>query len=328
MDIRSGFVITTHGNEHRHVYECIARVQRSVPSATIFVYVNVGQGKNLEIHKAFPGVRVKYLKDQSGGLTYTWNEGIWRCLRAGIHVIVLLNHDAFVNTSVNDLILAAANAKYPGIYGPTCNPEGAPQDPHHWGYIAHVDAKKPLSVTRHQRWHGLNGFCLAFHARTLLSNMFDDAHFFDPGKPFGGNETEFGKRWYNKGGQCGIVETAYVEHDKQGAWRNIDHALRKVKVHPPPKNQAVPKPLPPPKSLRVAVLAFWKSASVKQLYKEVPIVESDRGVHYSLMLSTGGVAEECTKKFLHGWKVENRGVRRWSNRLRMKHLLTWAHRAV
>lgn len=319
----TAFVITTHGKAYEVVHECISRVIHYSPKSKIFVFVNEGAGRTLELHKDFPTTVVVYIKDQVGGLTYTWNRGISMALKAKCYVIVLLNNDAYVNATIGDLLLAASNTAYPAIYGPTTTPAGAPYDPHQWTYFKNTRKPLPFHVKFSQQWHGLNGFCLAFHAKMILSNMYDEKHFFNPAIPFGGNETEWAKRWFEKGGECGIVESCFVHHDKQASWRTCSHPEKKVKVHKP-KDLTPPKPLvAKPKPIQVAVVSYiYETDTVKILPKGISQValgdpKKATTTHFLLVNSP---KERKRKEKINGWEVIGYfWAKRDNLRLRLKH---------
>jgi len=321
--MNSAFVITTHGKAYEVVHECISRVMHFSPSSKILVFVNEGKGRTLELHKDFPTAVVIYIKDQVGGLTYTWNRGISMALKMKCFVIVLLNNDAYVNATIGDLLLAAANTAYPAIYGPTTTPAGAPYDPHQWTYFKNTHKPLPFHVNFKQQWHGLNGFCLAFHAKMILSNMYDDKHFFDPAIPFGGNETDWAKRWFIKGGQVGIVESCFVHHDKQASWRTCSHPERQVKVHKP-GDLTPPKPLvAKPKPIPVAVVSYiYETEDAKILPKGIsqilPIDKKTHPVNHFLLVNSPHVYKR--KQGINGWEVIGYyWAKRDNLRLRIKH---------
>lgn len=299
------FVITTHGSSHNEVYECVSRVEYFVPAAKIYIFVNEGKGKNLLLHKTFPRATVVYVKDQRGGLTYTWNRGISLALKARRQVIVLLNNDAYINSTIKDLLLAASNSSRPAIYGPTTTPEGAPYDPCQWTYFNNSTKPLPLYINFLQQWNGLNGFCLAFNARMILSNMYDSKHFFNPNHPFGGNETEWGKRWYLKGGEVGIVESCFVVHNKKASWRTCSVPNKRVKVHKPDLSQVPPKIIKQ-KDYSVAVVGYvYEKQGIDIIPKKLTMIVPEKNTKstdtYSLIVNS----HKCYKRKdnFKGWEI-------------------------
>ena len=310
----SAFVITTHHDGYLCVKECILRVMHFSPESRIWLFVNEGEGKTLTLSEEFPSINVTFIADQKGGLTYTWNEGIRQCLLAGIKTIVILNDDALVNESISDLILAASNPLDLAIYGPGTSQGGAPLNPESWVYHM-ARPTEPLTVRWLKLWHGLNGFCLAFHARMVLSNMFDEVNFFNPSIPFGGNETEWGKRWFMKGGRCGVVDSCYVHHKKHRSWFKLTTSDRKIKVHPPGKGLVKNRIGFPPKH-KVALISFSTASSEADLYALLPMVNPGNN-----FLICGGDSFKTTQRSINGWRIMKVNVKNWNMRLRWKHML-------
>lgn len=321
----TAFVITTHHNGYACAKECLLRVQHHAPRSRIWLFVNEGDGRTLQLHREFPHVTVTYVPDQSGGLTHTWNEGIRQALLAGAHTIALLNDDVRVNASIADLLLAASNAAHPAIYGPGTSHRGAPFNPESWVYRTPNTARGALALRWLKQWHGLNGFCIAFHARMVLSNMFDATNFFDPAIPFGGNETEWGRRWYLKGGACAVVDSCYVEHAKHRSWMALPSDTRKVKVKPPTES---PKALiRPPPSHRVLLIAFAASGADLEAHRVFPRGRAEKYVALCGAPKVAGSARPHLRE-VAGWRCVHSGVERWTPRLRWKHALGFLKNAV
>ena len=319
----SAFVITTHHNGYLCVKECLVRVLHFAPESKVFLFVNEGEGHTLRLHEEFPSVDVTYVDRQDGGLTYTWNEGIRKCLLSGIETIVLLNDDALVNASISDLILAASNPTHLGIFGPGTSHQGTPFNPESWVYHITETPKETLSLRWLKQWHGLNGFCIAFHARMILSNMFDGLNFFDPSIPFGGNETEWGKRWYLKGGSCAVVYSCYVDHQKKRSWMEIPLERRKVNVHPP--KGEIPKALiKDPPSYRVLVVSFVDAESEVDLYRRLPRVDRPR----SYVALCSAPQDRIGAREVNGWRLIHSNVPKWNVRLRWKHMVGFLKNVV
>ena len=157
----------------------------------------------------------------------------------------------------------------------------------------------------------------------ILSNMFDDTHFFNPAMPFGGNETEWAKRWFEKGGEVGIVESCFVHHDKQASWRTCSHPEKKVKVHKP-TDLTPPKPLVKhPKPIKVAVISYiYETDTVHVLPKGISQVNLDDAKNPTTnhFLLVNSPRERKRKDKINGWRVIGYYFSKRDNlRLRIKH---------
>lgn len=312
----SAFVITTHHDGYLCAKECLVRVLHFAPESKVLLFVNEGEGHTLQLHKEFPSVQVTYIDKQDGGLTYTWNEGIRQCLLNGIETIVLMNDDVLVNASISDLILAASNPYHLAIFGPGTSHKGAPFNSESWVYHITETSKETLTLRWLKQWHGLNGFCIAFHARMVLSNMFDSLNFFDPSIPFGGNETEWGKRWYLKGGSCAVVDSCYVDHKKKHSWIDIPLKRRKVKVRPP-KGETPKTHIKHPPPSKFVVITFVNAECDVDLYRRLPRVKRPRS-YVALCSSPKG---RISAREANGWRLIHSNVSKWNVRLRWKHII-------
>lgn len=86
------------------------------------------------IHRSRPGVTYIHVANQAhaGGLTYTWNDGVRRCLALGADVVLVLNHDIAAGPTLRHLLDAASNSSRLGAYGPVSDyPMFYPQVAHH-----------------------------------------------------------------------------------------------------------------------------------------------------------------------------------------------------
>ena len=66
----------------------------------------------------------------------------------------------------------------------------------------------------------LNGFFMVFSKKVLIKNKFDNLNYFDPKYPFGGNETEWYKRFLNINGEPIVIPRTFIYHYKLAKWRN------------------------------------------------------------------------------------------------------------
>ena len=320
--MRVAFVVTTHHDNYvvasTTMTHLLAVVECLPLEPRIYLFLNEPSPATLTLVDDFAGwpwIESEVVENQRGGLTYTWNAGIVKGMDAGCDVFVLLNDDARVNGSLCDLILAASSPTDLAICGPGTTPEGAPYNPESWVYMHHQGVAPKMERQEMRQWHGLNGFCMAFHRTLLQTNTLDGLHCFDPQIPFGGNETEFGKRWYLQGGKCAIVYSAFVDHLKHSSWRRLPGRARAaVKVEPPP---LLEDPAPHERPEKVAVLTY---AVLESYADDLPLVESGQGVTY-MVLVAGLTKHTRLPKLCKGWLVAGQHNRAWNRRLRLKHLL-------
>lgn len=326
--MKVAFVLTTHHEAYETAAEAMVHllyVLKPLPLIPyVYLFLNEPSSKTLalkETYESHPWVEVEVVEDQSGGLTYTWNAGILKGMAAGCDVFLLLNDDVRVNPSLLDLILAAANPESLAICGPGTSPSGAPYNPESWVYYKRQTLQPRMIRKEIDQWHGLNGFCLAFHRHLLQANTFDGLHCFDPKIPFGGNETEFGKRWYLQGGKCALVYSCYVDHLKHSAWRSLAAKHTKVKVQRPSSFTASSSFVtrkPPILVLSFTTLEDYASLPPLQTHS-VTAHEEEGTIHIALV---AGMVKGKTLPSTHrGWILVPQRNRIWNPRLRLKHLL-------
>ena len=156
----------------------------------------------------------------AGGLTATWNMGILECKKQQCDVVVLSNHDLFIDKSFQHLIAEASNCPESVLeyFSPTTNNPG----------VAACNLLQKATSPREEvpfvnlyngKYTNLNGFVMAFPFHILEMNRFGPGVYFDPAFPFGGNETEWFKRFRDKGGAPIVVPRTFVYHYKKAAWR-------------------------------------------------------------------------------------------------------------
>lgn len=237
------FIVTTHHDNHDIAHGCLVHLynitQRLPIVYKVFLFMNEPTPHTTYLASEFENTECFVIRDQKGGLTYTWNEGIAYGMEWGADVYVFLNDDTRVDFTLSDLILAASNCERPAICGPVTLPSGAPYNPESWHYrlrthMEHTDGNgRFLNIVRKRLWHGVNGFCMAMHRDIINVCKIRDREWFDSSIPFGGNETELGKRLYMKGYECAIVTSCTVNHLKRASWRDLSMKKKSVKVHPP-----------------------------------------------------------------------------------------------
>lgn len=320
--MKVAFVLTTHHEAYETAAEAMVHllhVLKDLPLIPhVYLFLNEPSSKTLVLKKTYehhPWIEVEVVEDQSGGLTYTWNAGILKGMAAGCDVFLLLNDDVRVNPSLLDLILAAANPENLAICGPGTSPSGAPYNPESWVYYKRRTLQPHMIREEMDQWHGLNGFCLAFHRHLLQANTFDGLHCFDPKIPFGGNETEFGKRWYLQGGKCALVYSCYVDHHKHSAWRSLAAKHTTVKVQRPPSMVASSSFVTRKPS--ILLLSF----TTLQDYPSLPLIKTGEEDTTHIALVAGMVKGRTVPSTHRGWTLVPQRNRAWNSRLRLKHLL-------
>jgi len=223
--MKTGIVITTHGNNGIFAIQCLECFLRNVSNAFIVIYVNSSQDiKILNIKNDYPDVEYIYIDDQikSGGLTGTWNKGIDLCIQNNCEIIILSNDDIFFDHSIEHIIKEASNCKKDEMkyFGPVTNNPG-PAKINNFCQLSLCSLNKlPSACIYNNKYVNINGFFMVFSVHVLKNNMYDDKHYFDPNKPFAGNEVEWFERFKKKGGIPVIVPRTFIYHYKLQSWRN------------------------------------------------------------------------------------------------------------
>ena len=240
-----GVVVTTHGANGifaRQTLECFIR---ELPSNSFIVlFINESEDPiTLGLADEFPQVKVVHVLDQTagGGLTGTWNRGITLCMAEGAAVVVLANDDILFDCSVMHILYSASQEKsVPGkVFCPLTNEPGCRASEDTTTSPEGIFIKRgELLCDFNQRQLGAtpraesdfilevggvpgncNGFFMVFPKRALLSNVHSRGYWFDPTIPFGGNETEWCKRFIKIGGRAAVVPRTFIYHYKNEAWR-------------------------------------------------------------------------------------------------------------
>lgn len=217
-----GVVMTTFGTNYIFAKQAALCFLRHVKQPLYMVlYVNGSEDERLlQISDELPEVTVIVLnKPAKGGLTWTWNDGIVRCIKEGCDIIILSNDDIIFDASIIHLIVACEKATDSKVYfGPITNAPGNEKNYAQQGTQPSKDA--PYRCTYQGKPQNLNGFFLAFPVKSLVANMFDATHFFDPKYPYGGNETEWFARFGAQEGYGMVVPKTFVYHYKLKSWRS------------------------------------------------------------------------------------------------------------
>ena len=217
-----GIIITFHNRIKEAILPCLTSVLKHTPDPRyVLVYNNQSSDPDLPLVEQMcgaSGIELIHIHDQvsHGGLTGTWNKGIDRCQDQGCKKIILLNHDAVVDESWPDFILAIQDDHC--IYGPITNEAAFGCD---YGSEKQNNSKEYTLAHRGvvTREHELSGFCLGFTIGALASNKFDKEHYFDPRLFFCYNELEWQERWRGKGRRTILVHGAFVFHHQFSDWK-------------------------------------------------------------------------------------------------------------
>lgn len=228
-----GVVVTTYGQNGIYVRQCIASYYRCVPKDRyhlhIILYINeVTDELTPTLADVFPDLTIVHIQDQTknGGLTGTWNQGIDWCLdpARACDLVVLSNDDLFVMSTFVHL-LDEASACQPtdsiqSYFGPITNNPG-PSLLNQWQHGLAPVPSESTSRLHASQLRALNGFLMVFPSHVLKLNKYDKTHYFDPKKPFGGNEVEWAERFFAKSPlhRAVVVPQTFVYHVKLQQWK-------------------------------------------------------------------------------------------------------------
>ena len=229
---RVGVVVTTHGNFGAIARNCVHSFMKHLPQPYyLLLVINVSDDPitaALEQEVAgVPQVEVLRIAEDVGGLTATWNLGIDKCVAHRCDVILLSNHDLYVDSSIEHLVRAARECPRGRLryFGPlTNNPGPAKCNLPQKG--SRAISKDPFVLQHGEKMTNINGFLMCFPRHVLEANRFDTKHYFDPSLPYGGNETEWFHRLIAKRGQPMVVPRTFVHHYKFASWRQTDPSRR------------------------------------------------------------------------------------------------------
>ena len=224
---KTGVVVTTHGAYGSVARKCVQSYIDHIPKPCyIVLIINVSDDPETEVlerqlleDKTADVVR---LEEDDGGLTRTWNMGIEKCKSAGCDVVILSNHDLYVESSISHLVSAAKRCPTESLYyfGPVTNNPGPAAGNQFQGSKHALNVDPHVLQNHNNRLINLNGFLMCFPMRILNKNMFDSEHYFNPRLEYAGNETEWFDRFTAKGGLPILVPRTYVHHYKFASWRN------------------------------------------------------------------------------------------------------------
>ncbi len=222
-NVKIGIVITTNGYNGVYIKQCIECYIRELPpNRFIVLYINESQDEiTLDLKNRFKEIHIIYIKDQfaNGGLTGTWNQGIDLCFENNCDIIALSNDDIFFNDSINNILFECYNNKDKlNYYGPVTNNPG-PAKQNQLQYNIKSENKENKIAIYNNKLVNLNGFFMVFSRKVLLENKFNNQYYFDPSKPFGGNEVEWFNRFILKGGKPIIVPKTFIYHYKNASWK-------------------------------------------------------------------------------------------------------------
>jgi GT2 family glycosyltransferase len=162
--------------------------------------------------------------DTRGGLTRSWNHGLWLARKGGYRYVVCANTDILFGDRWLDPLVDALNCGC-ALVGPVTNAPGhcVWQNVRPFLELNHVqldDSPEGINEVSHhlqsKRVHPiecpLNGFCLAATTETWWSGAFNDRSVFNPAFPLQHNEVELQQRWRSIGLSSSMVPRSYVFH--------------------------------------------------------------------------------------------------------------------
>lgn len=225
-NVKIGVVITTYSYYGVFVRQCIECFIRELPkNSFIVLYINESNDPiTMNLKKKFNNITIINIEDQTsnGGLTATWNDGIFLCQKNNCDIIILSNDDILFNNSINNIIWECyKNKNELKYFGPLTNKPG----PKNCIYNKFQLGKKPVNNLSFipefdNKICNLNGFFMVFSKYVLNKNKFNEKYFFNPEFPFEKNEVEWFNRFKNIGGVPIIVPTTFIYHYKIARWRN------------------------------------------------------------------------------------------------------------
>jgi len=189
----------------------------------VFAFDNQSDDR-FEVENQPDNLIITRVDDQyKGGCTYTWNEGIKMVTKDDHDVVVITSDDQIYDESVNDFIdtILTHELRDDAIFGPVSN---GPNN----NYQLSSEPIDDVWEISGKAGEELNGFCLAMTKESIEKNYFDkDGNFFNTGQEYiwGKQDVEVQSRV----GHSIIVGKCYVEHTKQGGWREIRNGLRMVR---------------------------------------------------------------------------------------------------
>ena len=228
QNVKTGVIITTHGFNGVYARQCLESFIRELPpNYFIVLYINESQDPiTLELQDSHGShyVDIVYVENQQegGGLTGTWNKGIDKCLQENCDVIIVSNDDVVFDGCINNIIwqcyLEKDALKYFGPISNNPGPIGNKGNQCQYGMFPEK-RKCYLAKYKGKLWN-INGFFMVFSKYVLLKNKFNKTYYFDPKKPFSGNEVEWFNRFKAIGGKSVIVPQTFIYHYKLSTWRN------------------------------------------------------------------------------------------------------------
>lgn len=200
----------------------LKKFREHLPESSIFLYLNEVEDKTDILDKCAELNVEPFVIDnqkENGGLTGTWNMGIRQCAKKNCSVVILSNDDLFIDETIKyivNLALKSYKKKKLFYYGPVSNNPGVLPSNCCQLYSSYNKNEKICFTTIKG---GLNGFFLVFPMNSLDDNKYDNINYFNPNIPFGGNETEWYKRFSSLGGKGIIVPSTFVYHYKLNLWK-------------------------------------------------------------------------------------------------------------
>ena len=218
-NIKVGIVVTTHFSE-KYRPEGDVYIKNYCESAKCIKYpFKIYVFDNASI-KELPKLDYDYVdlirvEDQSlRGLSGTWNDGIIAAIKDECNVIVVSNDDVELNDTINEFIKQIHLHEFNecSIYGPVSN-----------GILGGSQkSDKPIHTIIELTGNTnnmINGFLFGFTNKFYQHYQMGDGNLIDEKNyPWGGNEEEFQKRIWSKGGRSFVLGDCFIFHRKIRGW--------------------------------------------------------------------------------------------------------------
>lgn len=168
----------------------------------------------------YPNLEYEYIKDQyEFGLAKPLNDGVKKAIRDKCDIIILVNDDLTINSSINKFIDIIRKHEFNdvGIYGALTN--GVLRNSHQ---RANKVGKGIKEITNEERSFGvLNGFLMAFTSKVYEKFKYKDNNLFSMNIKWGGGEIAFHNRIKPLGGRMFIIKDCWIYHIKLRDWMRM-----------------------------------------------------------------------------------------------------------
>lgn len=170
---------------------------------------------------------VKYYKinDQTlEGITGAWNQGIYNAITDECDIIINTNDDLIFNDTVNKFInnIETDPKSINSIYGPLTN-----------GVLVNTQLSDRPKIGI-QLTNNMGGFMFAFTKEHYHKFKFNDRFYFNKNNKHNGGDGKWGgqegqfRENCEKGAVCKIINSCWVDHNKQRGWKNAKNLYASI----------------------------------------------------------------------------------------------------